>query len=182
MPEKTTYAVLTALGKDRVGIVNDITAVLEKAGCNITDSRMAILGGEFAVIMLVEGSAAALGKLSADAPALSAKLALAVSVSATTPPSPDAEGRPYLIESYSLDAPGIVHAVSAVLHGFGVNILDLDTETAAAPWSGAPMFRMRARIMVPAKVQISELRKTLAALEQERDLDIAIKPAIHLDT
>ena len=47
------YVVLTAVGPDRPGLVNALASLIRDAGANIEDSRMAILGGEFAVILLI---------------------------------------------------------------------------------------------------------------------------------
>jgi len=48
--------VISALGTDRPGIVEALSrAVLDRKG-NILDSRMTVLGGEFAVLMLISGS------------------------------------------------------------------------------------------------------------------------------
>ena len=44
-----SYLVITALGKDQPGIVNTLSKLALDSGCNITNSRMAVLGGEFAV-------------------------------------------------------------------------------------------------------------------------------------
>ena len=52
---KKTYLVISALGEDQPGIVNRLSKVLLDQGCNIEDSRMTVLGGEFAVMLLVEG-------------------------------------------------------------------------------------------------------------------------------
>ena len=50
------YLVITALGADRPGIVNTITRHVSSCGCNIEDSRLAMLGDEFTFIMLLSGS------------------------------------------------------------------------------------------------------------------------------
>ena len=50
------YLVVSALGADRPGIANELATAAASCGCNIVDSRMAVLGGEFAVIMLITGS------------------------------------------------------------------------------------------------------------------------------
>ena len=47
------YVVLTAVGPDRPGLVNQLSSLIREAGASIEDSRMAILGGEFAMILLV---------------------------------------------------------------------------------------------------------------------------------
>jgi len=50
------FLVITALGADRPGIVNTITRHVSSYGCNIEDSRLAMLGEEFTFIMLLSGS------------------------------------------------------------------------------------------------------------------------------
>ena len=45
--------VLTLTGPDRIGIVERVTRVLLDRGGNVETSRMARLGGEFAILMLV---------------------------------------------------------------------------------------------------------------------------------
>ena len=45
--------VLSAIGSDRTGIVQDITEVILNCGGNIEESRMTTLGNEFAMLMLV---------------------------------------------------------------------------------------------------------------------------------
>src|SRR5512144_1513233 len=46
------YAV-TIIGKDRPGIVAGATEVLYRLGCNIEDSSCTMLGGEFAMILII---------------------------------------------------------------------------------------------------------------------------------
>jgi predicted amino acid-binding ACT domain protein len=44
---------LTAVGADKPGIVSALTGVLEELGCNLEDSTMSILRGQFAVLLVV---------------------------------------------------------------------------------------------------------------------------------
>ncbi|HEX9851795.1 MAG TPA: ACT domain-containing protein, partial [Woeseiaceae bacterium] len=48
--------VLSAVGTDRAGVVNDITRVILDCGGNIEESRMTALGAEFAMLMLISGN------------------------------------------------------------------------------------------------------------------------------
>jgi len=82
--------------------------------------------------------------------------------------------------AFVLDTPGIVHAVTAVLRSHGVNIEDLETDTGAAPWTGAPMFRMKAHLVAGPGVSIPRLREELAKLQERHDLDISLKPVFPL--
>ena len=43
---------MSAIGKDRPGIVADLAELIFEHGCNLEDSSMTILGGEFAVLLL----------------------------------------------------------------------------------------------------------------------------------
>lgn len=170
------YLVLTAVGPDRVGIVDDLSTAVSGAGCNIEESKMAVLGGEFAVIMLVSGGAAATDTLCRSIPAIGGKLSLHVECRPTREPRVFEKGRPYFLEAIALDTPGIVQSVTAILRGHGINIEELETDTAAAPWTGAPMFRMKAQLLVGPSVSIARLKEELLRLQEEHDLDITLKP------
>ncbi len=172
----TGFLVLTAVGPDRLGIVDEISGVVTDAGCNIEESKMAVLGGEFAVIMLVSGPAASVDSIARSLPARGEKLGLRVGCHPTHEPRAEEKGRPYLLRAVSIDTPGIVHAVTAVLRRYAINIEDLETETAPAPWTGAPMFRMSAHLVVGPSISVSGLKEELSRLQQEHDLDIVLKP------
>jgi glycine cleavage system transcriptional repressor len=117
---------VTAVGTDRPGIVAAVARVLHERGGNIEDSAMTILGGHFAIVLLVraEESASSLRDALADA---TADLGLTISVSAA-----GAERRPaeptHLLSVYGADRPGIVAAVTAELARRGANITDLETQ------------------------------------------------------
>jgi len=175
-----SYAVVTAIGADRVGIVDDLSGAAAQAGCNIEASKMAVLGGEFAVIMLVSGSSESMDALSARVPALNEKLSLRIDLKRTGKPRREESGRPYVLEAVSLDTPGIVHAVTEIIRRHGINIEDLETDTAAAPWTGAPMFRMKAHIIVASSVSVAKLKEELGALQLAQDLDISLKPVFSI--
>jgi len=169
------HAVLTAAGRDRVGIVDDISAAILEHSCNIEESRMALLGGEFVSILLVSGENDELQRFLGELPALGKRLGLVMEQRSTEPPRVDSGERPYLIESISLDTPGIVHAVTSILRRHTINIHDLETETSSAPWTGAAMFVMKARLSIPANVSVKKLRTELDELSLEHDLDITLQ-------
>ena len=55
--------VISAVGSDRTGVVQDLTKVILACGGNIEESRMTTLGAEFAMLLLVSGNWATLNKL-----------------------------------------------------------------------------------------------------------------------
>jgi glycine cleavage system transcriptional repressor len=178
------YAVFSAIGADRVGIVDDLSGLVSEG--NIEESKMAVLGGEFAAMMLVSIEAAALDALIARIPEIESSLGLKIGVKVTRAGarenareavSADSDrGRPYALETVSLDGKGIVHSVSAVLRKYGINIEDLETRTGLAPFTGAPLFRMKADIVVGPGVAVGALRRELEELQAAQDLDIVLTP------
>lgn len=172
-----TYSVLTAIGADRVGIAEAVATLVASRGGNIEESKMAVLGGEFAAILLVSMPGEALAALDAQLAGLERELDLHLELKRTTQPRNTASGRPYFLETVSLDTPGIVQAVTSLLKRHGINIEELETETQPAPWTGAPMFRMRITLILGTQVSVAQLKADLVELEGERDLDISLKPA-----
>ncbi|HEY9783980.1 MAG TPA: ACT domain-containing protein [Candidatus Obscuribacterales bacterium] len=170
---------LTLVGEDRPGIVASLTETLVKYEANLEDSRMAILGGEFAAIMLVtlpdrhvESLNKALSHLQSEGLAVSAKI--------TKPLSPDRfEG--YSLQELSVsgaDHEGIVYKVSQFLRDRSVNIESMETDVIPAPVTGSPLFRMKATILVPASVTSAELNRQLSAIGEEESVEISVTPAV----
>jgi len=172
------FAIVSAIGADRVGIVDDISGFVAELACNIEESKMAVLGGEFAVIMLVSGSMDALNDLEQQLQESREKIGLSVFFRKTSPPAAPHKGIPCILKTVSQDTPGIVHSVTSMLKKYDINIEDLETETTPAPLTGTPLFHMRARVVLPASVSLSKVRRDLAALEMEQDLDIELKPIV----
>ena len=172
------YAVLSAIGADRVGIVDDLSGLVSSSGGNIEESKMAVLGGEFAVMMLVSMNEGALETLASSADEIEARLGLKLGIVRTREEAAQERGRPYSLETVSLDGRGIVHAVSAVLRRHGINIEDLETSTDRAPLTGAPLFRMKANVVLGQGVSVSALRRDLEELEASQDLDIVLMPIV----
>ena len=138
---------------------------------------MAVLGGEFAAILLVSGEDQAVEALVGDMQLMGEKLELHIELKSTGAPKSDIAARPYIIESISLDTPGIVHSITSLLRKYSVNIEDLETDTTAAPWTGAPMFVMKTRVNIPASISLARLKDEIDELASDQDLDIKLIPA-----
>lgn len=170
----SSYVVLTAIGPDRLGLVDEISDFIAKRTINIEDSRMAVLGGEFAVIMLISGSETVFDKISNEIAELEISTGLKVNIKRTVAPESRKVGPSLLhnITATSMDHPGIVHEITSVLKKYRINIESLDTHVANAPLSGSPIFNMSGVISIPADVKISKLRKELDDLADNLNIDI----------
>ncbi|HJW81327.1 MAG TPA: glycine cleavage system protein R [Acidiferrobacterales bacterium] len=173
------YLVISALGKDRPGIVNLLSQAILEAGCNIQDSRMTVLGGEFALMLLVSGPWNAVGKLESQTKALEKKLDLTLVAKITEPRVTKQSMVPYVVDVVSMDHPGIVHGIAEFFSSREINIEDLNTWTYAAAHTGTPMFSMNMTISVPASVNIGRLRDEFTRFCDELNLDATLEPARH---
>lgn len=117
---------VTAVGADRPGIVAAVAKVLHDRGGNVEDSAMTILGGHFAIVLIVATEDEP-DELRAALEEATAPLGLVVSVSRA-----EGERRPHepthLLSVYGADRPGIVAGVTAALAELGANITDLETQ------------------------------------------------------
>jgi glycine cleavage system transcriptional repressor len=169
-----TYLVLHAIGPDRPGLVSQISAEIHAAGANLEDSRMAILGGEFALLVLVSGPESAAAALEQASGPLGEKLGLRVYWKRTARGQPK-NFLPYRISVTGFDRPGIVSRVSEVLARRGVNVASLESRLEYAPLSGTPMFVLEADLQVPSEVALAELRRELSAQCDEENLDMSLE-------
>lgn len=172
------YLVLTAVGPDRPGIVEAVTKFLLDRGCNLEDSRMAILGGEFALIVLVSGPAAAVETVRAEFATFGSQIGLVGTAKDTPGPQArvDKGYIPFHIRAVGLDHEGIVHHIAHALHQLGANIETLDTQATSAPFTGAPLFTLAMRVAVPPHLSLAELRSKLMAVCDEVNVDVSIHP------
>ncbi|OHD65452.1 MAG: hypothetical protein A2176_13015 [Spirochaetes bacterium RBG_13_51_14] len=175
----SSYAVLTAIGPDRPGLVDEISAFLADRNINIEDSRMAVLGGEFAVILLASGEPDFSDRLIRELAAIEKITGLAVHLKPTLAPHERKvhQSLPHRLTATSMDHPGIVHEVTRVLHKRNINIESMETHLAHAPVSGAPIFKMKCVINIPVEEKLSAVRKELEKLGDRMDIDIEIEAA-----
>ncbi len=174
--ETENYLVITASGEDKVGLVERLSGRIADSGCNIEESRMAVLGGKFALIMLVSGAWHALSKLETQLPALGQQLGLTIIQERTQKTERKLPAIPYSVEVVTVDRPGIVRSLSAFFARNGINIEDLQTSTYFAAQTGTPMFSIVMTVGVPAKVHIATLRGDFFDYCDDLNLDATFEP------
>src|SRR5450432_2475404 len=174
MAEKS-YLVLTAVGPDRPGLVNEISSLVLAAGANLEDSRMAILGGEFALLILVSGESRAVTRVEQGAEELGSRLGLRVLTKPTSSQRPQRDFSPHQIRVTGVDRPGIVQRVAALLAGRGVHVASLESRLAYAPESGTPMFILEAALQIPCALALADLRRELASVCSEESWDFTLE-------
>ncbi|PXA82931.1 amino acid-binding protein [Nostoc sp. 3335mG] len=164
--------ILTVVGSDRPGLTRAIAEAVYAAGGNWLESHLSRLGGKYVGSVLVElpeDRLDELGRAARDIDAIGIKVDII--------PSADGGqrgGQPLAVEIVGQDRPGIVRTVTTVLAGLDVNIEDFTTAIEGSAWSGAPLFRARAKLLVPAGIDMTAVREALEGISGEIMVDFAI--------
>lgn len=118
--------VFSVLGDDRPGIVEELSTAILEHQCNIEDSRMSVMGGVFAVILLVSGDASALKKVQKRMQGLQVDGRLTITSREAGERSAEGSHLPYQVQVVSMDHPGIVNSLSHFFATRGINIQQLE--------------------------------------------------------
>ncbi len=162
---------LTVIGRDRPGIIAEVTAVVAGAGGNLEDSSMTLLRGHFAWTLIATADvspdemAGRLAHLRDDG--------LVVTVFDVGPDElGSTNASTYLLTVHGGDRPGIVAAVTGLLARGGGNIVDLSTRL-----GHAGLYLLIAEVVLPADQDVASLSERLAAVGRELGVDVTLRPA-----
>ncbi|MDJ0939972.1 MAG: ACT domain-containing protein [Woeseiaceae bacterium] len=168
--------VLSAIGSDRTGVVQDITKVILGCGGNIEESRMTTLGSEFAVLMLVSGNWHTLNRLERGLEKLEDGDELTFTIRKTGEKKAQEDRMPYAVDVVSLDHEGIVFGLANFFASREIEIADVATRRYAAAHTGSPMFSVQMTVNVPADVNLAQLRDDFADMCDRMNLDAILDP------
>ena len=168
--------VISAIGTDRAGVVQDISKVILSCGGNIEESRMATLGAEFAVLMLVSGHWHTLNRLETSLNKLGESGNLSFSIRKTEEHAPRDDRMPYAVDVVALDQQGIVYNLADFFASRDIEIADVATRRYAAAHTGAPMFAVQMAVNIPSSINLAHLREEFLELSDRLNLDAILEP------
>jgi glycine cleavage system transcriptional repressor len=169
--------IVTALGQDRPGIVAGVTEVLYRLGCNLEDSAMTRLEGEFAIMLIFSGRGSAESLARAFAP-LRRRLKLTIQLkrlSGREARTPRPRGKPYVLSVYGADRPGIVYRVSHLLARAGINITDVHTHRSTG--RGPSLYLMLLEVELPRGRSAASLERRLRRAARRLRVQLSLRPA-----
>ena len=167
--------VISALGNDKPGIVNELSKTILDHGGNITESRMMVLGGEFAIMLLVTGNEESITEINSKLDAIGQSLGLTLISKETQEQDENKKRLPYQVTVVSMDHPGIVHNISDFLSSRQLNIEEIETKTYPAAHTGTPMFSLEMIISVPADSSVKTLRDEFVTFCDDLNLDASLE-------
>ncbi len=170
------YFALTVVGRDRPGIVAQVSEILFNLGCNIADSSCSILGGQFAMILILAHPDFTNRESFGNAfqPLEDADLTVALRI--LKPGGelhPDLTGEICMISVYGADKPGIVYHVAKILGDRRINITDLNTKLVGS--EQRPVYVMIIETILPAEVSEQDVDAWIAPLRDQLQVDISVR-------
>jgi glycine cleavage system regulatory protein len=171
----TTSVILTVVGSDRPGLTQALSEAVVLGGGNWLESHLTKLAGKYVGSVLVELPEDKLSALietvrRVDEAGLSVTLIPAGSAGQST-------GEPLLLDLYGQDRQGIVHEVTTALADIGVNIEDFASTVSNTPWSGARLFRAKARLIVPPGTSVDAVQEALEGISGDIMVELAAPAA-----
>lgn len=170
---------VSVMGKDRPGIVAEVSRILFELGCNIEDSTCTILSGQFAMILVVfHPKFAAKAELDPAFDEVRSRMGLMVTVHTLKEEEVSREkaflGRPHIISVYGADRPGIVYHVARELAARKINITDLNTQVVGT--KERPVYVMVLEVDIPEEVDMKGLEKEFERIRKELSVSITVRP------
>ena len=169
--------VLTAIGDDRPGLVEQLAKAISESQGNWLESSMSHLAGKFAGIVCVAVPEARLEALKA---ALAGLHGLRISFEVSTAGEATAKpgNRRLKLSLVGHDRIGIVREVSQVLARHAVNVEELTTHTASAPMSAEILFHANAELTASPDLDARALTDDLEQISNDLMVDITLDETI----
>ncbi len=175
------YFILTAIGKDRPGIVADLAEMVFELGCNLEDSSMMNLGGEFSTMMLISGQGDDLDhRLHMAAKHLEYEKEMTIftrPVAEGAAPASAPGSRQFRLRTMGEDKAGIVARTTRLIASVGGNVLELNSHVRRAASTGTPLYEMDMLFDLPPSVDHDALRRSIEEIENALHVEITLKPA-----
>lgn len=173
-----TLAALSAVGKDQPGIVAALAKILFEKGCNLEDSSMTRLKGDFAVLLLISlPPGLGLEGLQKELQTVAGRWGLTFSIRSLSPEEASSAGPaslPHTLVVYGVDHPGIVYRVAQEAADLKINITDLRTHVTQGPQ--APLYSLVVEIEIPGTAALQAFQKRLERLRGELKVEITLNP------
>jgi glycine cleavage system regulatory protein len=168
----TTYLVLTLIGKDKPGLVEQLAETIAIHSGNWLESSMSQLAGKFAGILRVSVPDEQADNLTAALGSLSSGLKLVIEKA--EPESATENQQTVTLNLVGNDRPGIIREISHVLAKLGVNVEDLETDCVPAPMTGDVLFKAQAQLKVPSETELATLQTALEKLADDLIVEIQL--------
>ena len=167
--------IITAVGRDRPGMAHALARTLAEMGCNLEDTTMTRLSGEFAMILIVTPPLE-IGRdeLESALKSLHESHGLFIMVRAIDDEIASESGdiSRYIVTVYGPDSVGLLASISGVFARHDVNLTDVQTRNAV---SGS-VYVMIFEIELPTNSNLENLRAALDKQAEQSGVMLSLRP------
>ena len=155
-------------GKDRIGIISDISKEISKLNGNIETSKMIKSYDKFNMLLLVSINSKRVNELRNNFKIYSDLNVLIDDINVSENETLDK----YIFILKGANTEGIVHQYTNLFSKNRVNIIDMNTKIVNAPVTGSPLFYVKAVILIPENFKISMIADEIKKMENELNVKI----------
>lgn len=166
--------ILTLLGPDRTGIVEQVSDSIAAHGGNWLESRFCRLGGQFAGILQAEIPGERRESLHRAFDSMRAE-GFEITIREGKPLVTAEAKRLASLEVVGTDRPGIVRQISQLLASHHINVEDFESDCESAAMSGQPLFSARATLALPAGASLENLHRALETIADDLMVTVRLK-------
>ncbi|PSJ45818.1 glycine cleavage system transcriptional repressor [Zobellella endophytica] len=165
----THHLVVTAIGENRAGIVNEVARHVTDCGCNIVDSRLGIFGNEFTFILLLSGSWNQITRLETTLPLFGQSQALITMMKRTQVLVQPSYALSADVDMVLTDRPGIVNRCTQFFSDQGWDIQAMQSQTLTGDESG--LFQAHFQLNLPEQLADDAAQATFGRLCHELECE-----------
>jgi glycine cleavage system regulatory protein len=165
------HYILSYIGEDRPGLVEELSAIIANNQGSWLESRMANLSGQFTGVVRLSVAAENAESLEQDIRAAQ-KDDLMLTLSRAEPIGAASRQR-LLIKVIGADRPGIIKELAAQLARLNVNVEDLQTDVRAAAMAGEPIFEAVVEVSATSMLDQDRLRDELESLSDDLIVEVS---------
>ncbi|QUM83786.1 glycine cleavage system protein R [Moritella sp. 28] len=166
----TQNLVITALGSNSPGIVHKLIGHVSNCGCNIVDSKLAIFGNEFTLMMLLSGEWNAMIQLESSLPLKSQELDLITMMKRTEHHEPISYAYTIEVEVTIPDSTGLIEQFTLFFTKNNLNLAGLRSEVLSSDKS-SDVLKANFTLNTTHGCDLVQLEAELASLCQYLDAD-----------
>lgn len=171
-----TYLILTVIAPGDLGILDKICHTSAKTGCSIIDCEMNTMGKECTLSMMFSGSWSAIAKLETQLDVLAKKEPIKIHHTRTEKQKYTTELLPYSVSIISLESPGLLYKITHFFAQQQITISQLTTYTYITLHTETLMFSLTMMILIPAEMNIPDLREQFMLFCDELNIDAILEP------
>lgn len=161
--------IITAVGPDQPGMAHALAQRLFDADCNLEDTTMTRLSGQFAMIVVVDApDNLTLNALEDRLAPLRESHGLTIEI-APASAEPTSEGPRHILTAYGPETSGLLARVTQVLAEREVNVTDVQTRVASAGMA----YVMLLELELPPRLRVEALEAELR--HRAPDLQISLR-------